>query len=182
MILQSQSLVVTASHEHLADLESLGDVTDDRVVQQVGVPVHDDGPRTLVSIVVGQPLVPERGAPEYIVGAIEREPAVGGGAEAGSVLRQARDPAEEGAAVAGGAEGSVREHDPRQLAHVVARAGRHSSVTWPNRLCRFCRQTDRVQPKIEAGGFCPNLPLPIIQKKTVGLCLILHLKFPPGKG
>ena len=67
----------------------------------------------------------DRGAPVRLVGAVEGEPAVGG-ADAGRVLRQARDrrPAVEvGHAVADGDQGSVRQDQPRELAHVAARGG-----------------------------------------------------------
>jgi hypothetical protein len=64
-----------------------------------------------------------RSASEYIIGAIEREPAVGGGTEAGDVLGQAGVSADEvaGSVVADDAHGAVREHDPRQLAGVLRR-------------------------------------------------------------
>ena len=79
-----------------------------------------DGERPRLAAVV----VPEGGAPEHVVGAVEREPGVGGG-EAGGVVGEAGDPGEEGAVAAGGAEGAVREHDPWGLlvAHVAARGG-----------------------------------------------------------
>lgn len=94
------------------------------VTQQVCVPMLDValGVDDEVARVVTE-LVPEGSSSENIVGAVEREPAVRGRAEACHALRQPGDTGEEGIVVAAadGAEGGRREHDPRELAYVLAR-------------------------------------------------------------
>ena len=90
----------------------------------VGLAQHDVLPR--VSDDDG-PCRPEPGrAPDHVVRAVQGEPAVVGGAEAGGLVGEPGDPeGRTGCAAAGGADGAVWEHDPRELdvAHHLARGG-----------------------------------------------------------
>lgn len=96
-------------------------------MQHVNVAVLDVSPGLEPSAVVVV-RVPMVCAPEHVVGAVDGEPAVGGGgAETGDVVvsrRQVGDAVEEGAAVAAhGAEGAIGEHDPWRLAMLQASGG-----------------------------------------------------------
>lgn len=134
----SYDILRSRSHQHLADLEGLGDMADDgvqleerhgdvgeRVVEEVSMLVLDVRPGLDERPRAGAVTAPDGSSSEHVVGAVEREPGVASGGDAGRVLGEAWNLLEEeAAALAGGAEGAVREHHPWQLVtNVVAHGG-----------------------------------------------------------